>query len=378
VEVALSRLSSRHSEEIAMIHRSVEAALLMAALLVGPALAQRPQASQEEQLKQLLERFPDADANRDGRLTREEAQSFRAKMRGKDAKQTDRKPPAPPVQPTHADVHYGPHERQVLDFYQAKSAQPAPVIIYIHGGGFVGGDKRSVNYAMLQNSLNAGINFAAIHYRFVDGDKTIFPVPQQDGARAVQFIRSQASHWNVDPTRIACFGGSAGAGISMWIGFHDDLAQVDSSDPVARQSTRLRAVGTMGGQGTYDPVKIQQLIGGRAHEHTSLLKIYGLKSLEEAMHPTPAIQKLYDDAAAITHLTADDPPLYMVYNEPDIVPPADARPGQFIHHPNFGRQLKAKMDELGIENVFINGGGSPPTPEPPGGMFEFLKKHLLE
>ena len=140
----------------------------------------------------MLQRFPDADANRDGTLTVEEAQAYRAKMQGKDGKQPGRKQPAPPVKPTHADVHYGPHERQVIDFYQAKSNQPTPVIIYIHGGGFVGGDKRSVNPAMLQGALDAGISFAAIHYRFVDGDKTIFPVPQHDGARAVQFIRSQA------------------------------------------------------------------------------------------------------------------------------------------------------------------------------------------
>jgi len=361
-----------------MFHRLLVSSLFAAALLAGPAFGQRPKVSQEQQLKQLLQRFPDADANRDGTLTVEEAQAYRAKMRGRDAKQPGRTPLAPPVKPTHADVHYGPHERQVLDFYQAKSSQPTPVIVYIHGGGFVGGDKRSVNPAMLQDALDAGISFAAIHYRFVDGDTTIFPVPQQDGARAVQFLRSQAKDWNLDPDRIACYGGSAGAGISMWIGFHDDLAQPDSADPVARQSTRIRAIGTMGGQGTYDPVKIKQLIGGRAHEHPSLLKVYGLNSMDEALNPTPAVQKLYDEAAAITHLTKDDPPLYMVYNEPDIVPPADARPGQFIHHPNFGRQLKAKMDELGIENVFINGGGNPPTPQPPGGMLEFLKKHLLK
>lgn len=358
-----------------MSHRPLLLTLVVVAFLTGPALAQKPKVSREEQLKQLLQRFPDADANRDGTLSLEEAQAYRAKLQGR---QAGRKPQGERIRPTEADVHYGPHERQVIDFCQAKSDEPTPLIVYIHGGGFVAGDKNSVNQAMLQDALDAGISFAAIHYRFVDGDKTIFPVPQHDGARAVQFLRSKADDWNIDPHRIACFGGSAGAGISMWIGFHDDLARPDSSDPVERQSTRIQAIGTMGGQGTYDPVKIKQLIGGRAHEHPSLLKVYGLKSLDEAMSPTPAIQKLYDEAAAITHLTNDDPPLYMVYNEPDIVPPADAKPGQFIHHPNFGRQLKAKMDDLGIENVFINGGGDPPTPQPPGGMLDFFKKHLLK
>jgi len=361
-----------------MFHRSLTLMFLVAACLAGPVVAQERKESREQQLQRLLQRFPDADANRDGTLTIEEAQAYRARMQGNRAKQPSRKPAPGSIAPTHADVPYGPHERQVIDFYQAKSDKPAPVIIYIHGGGFVGGDKRSLNPGLLQEALDAGMSVAAIHYRFVDGDQVIFPVPQHDGARAVQFIRSKAKEWNLDPARVACFGGSAGAGISMWIGFHDDLARPDSDDPVERQSTRIQAIGTMGGQGTYDPVKIKQLVGGRAHEHSSLLKVYGLKSLDEAMDPAPEVQKLYDEAAAITHLTKDDPPLYMIYSEPDIVPPENARPGQFIHHPNFGKQLKARMDELGIENVLINAGGNPPTPQPPGGMLEFFKKHLLK
>lgn len=349
--------------------------LCAALLLSAPLAAQESPPSREQLFQQLLQRFPESDANRDGKLTPEEAQAYRAKLqsqKGPGGRQS------PPVPPSHANVPYGPHERQVLDFYQAKSARPAPVLLFIHGGGFVAGDKGGLNGGMLKAALDAGIHFASMNYRFVDGDKVLFPVPQRDGARAVQFLRSQAAAWNIDPARVACFGGSAGAGISMWIGFHEDLARPDSQDPVERQSTRIQAIGTLGGQGTYDPVKIQKLVGGRAHEHPSLLKVYGLKSLAEAMNPAPEMQRLYDEAAAITHLTADDPPLYMVYSEPDIVPPADSRPGQFIHHPNFGRQLKARMDELGLENVFINAGGTPPAPEPPGGMLDFFKKHLLK
>jgi len=276
--------------------------------------------------------------------------------------------------PTHADVAYGPHERNVLDFYRAPGEQPAPLLVFIHGGGFVAGSKSSFPPRLLRSALEAGISFAAIHYRFVDGESIIFPAPQRDGARAVQFLRSRARDWNIDPARVACFGGSAGAGISMWIGFHDDLRDPDSPDPVARQSTRLRAVGSFGGQGTYDPVRIRELVGGRAWEHPSLLKVYGLKSTEEALRPTPEKQKLYDEASAITHLTRDDPPLFMVYSEPDIVPPPDARPGQFIHHPNFGKQLKERMDRLGIENHYVH------TSQARGDVAEmmlaFFRRHL--
>jgi acetyl esterase/lipase len=264
----------------------------------------------------------------------------------------------------------------VLDLYQAQSDKPTPLVVNIHGGGFVAGDKRAgINAATIKFMLDAGISVASINYRFVDGKETIFPAPQHDGARAVQFLRSKAKEWNIDPKRVACMGGSAGAGISMWIGFHDDLADPKSDDPVLRESTRIRAVGTFGGQSTYNPIEIKELIGGRAWEHPSIFKVYGIATAEEALNPTPERRKLYDETSAIMHLTKDDPPLYMVYNEADGPLPPDARPGMGIHHPNFGRQLKKKMDALGIENVYVY------VPEAKGRnvaaeMLEFFRKHF--
>lgn len=278
-------------------------------------------------------------------------------------------------QPTHANVAYGEHERNVLDFYQADSDQPTPLIVYIHGGGFVGGDKRSVSAGMLRSARAAGISLAALHYRFVNGTDIVFPTPQLDCARALQFLRSRAEQWNIDPERVVCYGGSAGAGISMWLGFHDDLADPNSEDPIARQSTRIVAIGTMGGQGTYNPIEIKELVGGRAWEHPSIFKVYGVKSAEEALMPTDEQKRLYAEASAITHLTQDDPPLYMIYSEPDIVPPADSPPGKFIHHPNFGKQLKQAMDKLGIENHYVHtadAAGRDPQRE----MFEFFQKYF--
>lgn len=290
-------------------------------------------------------------------------------------RQQKKKAAAVVVAPTKADVPYGKHPRQVFDFYQAKSQSPTPLIMFIHGGGFVGGDKKQVNPAFILAANDAGISVASIHYRFVDGKDVIFPVPQHDGARAVQFLRSQAKEFNVDPKRFACFGGSAGAGISMWIGFHDDLADPDNADPVLRESTRIQTIGTMGGQSTYDPIKIKELIGGRAWEHPSIFKVYGVKNADEALHPTPEMQKLYDESSAITHLTKDDPPLFMIYSEPDGPLPADAKPGQGIHHPNFGKQLETEMNKLGIENVNIhtqNAKGRNVALE----MLKFFQKHL--
>ena len=60
-----------------------------------------------------------------------------------------------------------------------------------------------------------------------------------------------------------------------------------SDDPVQRESTRIQAIGTFGGQGTYDPIQIKELIGGRAWEHPSVFKVFGVRDAEEALHPTP-------------------------------------------------------------------------------------------
>ena len=108
------------------------------------------------------------------------------------------------------DVAYGSHPRQVLDFYQAKSDQPTPVVFYIHGGGWRGGDKKTNPKAF----LDKGISVVAINYRYVRNaveDKVEPPVkaPLGDAARALQFVRSKAAEWNLDKTRIGATGASS-------------------------------------------------------------------------------------------------------------------------------------------------------------------------
>lgn len=316
-------------------------------LALGPAsaMAADPLTSENNpQLKRWLEQFPEADADGDGILTEAEARAYRDRVQRQRPARGNGARPAP----THADVPYGSHQRQVLDLYVVPSEKPTPLLIFIHGGGFVGGDKAQVSPDVISRCHAAKVSVAAVHYRFVTTHP--FPAPQQDVARAVQFLRSRAEEWNLDPERLAAYGGSAGAGLSMWLGFHDDLADPDNPDPVARQSTRLKAVGSLGGQSTYDPNVIQAWVGGRAHEHPSIYFCYGIQSIDQINDPK--LQPLYDEVSAIKHLTADDPPVFMIYSEPDGPLPANARPGQGIHHPVFGHKLKAELDRLGIENVY--------------------------
>ena len=68
-----------------------------------------------------------------------------------------------------ADVQnaaYGQHERNVLDLWNAKSNRPAPLVIFIHGGGFSKGDKSGLSPVLLQECLRRGISVAALNYRY--------------------------------------------------------------------------------------------------------------------------------------------------------------------------------------------------------------------
>lgn len=257
-------------------------------------------------------------------------------------KQKGEDKPKPDVE----NAQYGPHERNVLDLWRVKADRATPLLVFIHGGGFRAGDKSNLQPALLKRCLESGISVASINYRL--SQHAPFPAPMLDGARAVQFLRYKASEWNLDPKRVAASGGSAGAGISLWIGFHDDLADPKSDDAIARQSTRLTCMGVMGAQSSYDPRWIQKVIGGRAHEHPALMPFYGLKPDEL---DSPRAHKLYEEASAINYVSADDPPVFMFYSEAKGPLPADAKPGEGIHHPKFGEALKEKLDPLRIECV---------------------------
>lgn len=283
-------------------------------------------------------------------------------------------PKAPPKAklpaPTFANVKYGPHERNVLDFWQAKTEQPAPVLVSIHGGGFVAGNK-SVQSQLLKSCLASGISVAAINYRY--STQAIAPAPFQDGARAVQFLRSKATDWKIDPNRFAATGGSAGAGISLWLGFHKDMADPKSDDPVLRQSTRLACMVVFEGQTSYDPRFIRQLFPSKdIYKIGALAKLFGadLNKLDEL--PAEKYQ-LFEECSPIHHLTKDAPPVLLWYNNRKDAEITNQNIG--IHHPRFGIALKEKMDDLKVPCEVVAAGkrldgGTPTKP------IDFLKEHL--
>lgn len=272
--------------------------------------------------------------------------------------------------PALTDVKYGTHPRHLMDVWLAESDTPTPVVISIHGGAFRHGDK-SVSPAVLRECLKAGISVVAITYRFTD--EVIAPAQHHDAARAVQFVRHKAGDWNIDPNRVAATGGSAGAGISLWLGFHDDLADPDNDDLVLRESTRLTCMAVNNGQSSYDPRFIRDLFPGTdTWRNSALAQLFDvdldkLDELPEEKH------RLFEEVSAITHLSEGDVPVLMTYDSKLDTPISNRSIG--IHHPRFGEALKEQMDELGIEcqveTGMVEGDGRRPNL-----VMAFLKRHL--
>ncbi len=271
--------------------------------------------------------------------------------------------------PTHANVSYGPQERHVFDIWltENKNGKHTPLVIYIHGGGFRKGDKNTIPAESIKQFQNAGFSVAAIHYRLSNSGP--YPIMMQDAARCLQTIRSRADEWKLDTERIACYGGSAGAGISLWLGFHDDLADPQSKDPIARQSTRIMAAATTNGQSTYDLRTFREWFEiPELKNHTALYPFYDVKT--ESDWETDLVKTLMKDASAITHLSRDDPPVYMTYRRGNVPVDIDAAEGIWVHHVLLGLKLQEAMSQLGLECVVH-------SPDHPNNKYGSLEAFLI-
>jgi acetyl esterase/lipase len=314
--------------------------------------------TKEQRLADLLKKYPEADTNKDGTLSEKEAKAYRARM------QAAKKHPRQLPPPTHANVVYGTHERNLLDLWLATSDKPTPLLVYIHGGGFRAGDKSKIGRALIETMNTAGISVASINYRFKDGDQSrfegedpLYPAILHDGARALQFLRHSAETYNLDKTRFAATGGSAGANMLMWLGFHPDLAQPDHADPVLRESSRLQVLAPRGGQTTTHGPTFLEWFGV---ESLNLSKQEGtVLPSSDQQYPSEQELALSLDASPITHLTPDDPPIYQYYGGRNTPVTETTLWGVWVHHPLLGIKLKEAMDELGMENYLEYRDGPP-------------------
>jgi hypothetical protein len=294
------------------------------------------------------------------------------------------------------DVRYGPHPRNTLDIWLAVSDAPTPLVVFYHGGSFEHGDKRfqpgSPQFVQMQEFLSAGISFASVNYRYHDdlGNSRGVLGSLRDGALAIQFIRSMANDWNIDPDRIGAYGKSAGAGTALWIAFHQDMALANppSGWDWLAESTRLKVVGAFATQATYDIVQWPRILEIPAFallQNQSfvayVLDLYNLTDVGELFSPAGRAMRSEADILNGSQWSAPHPPAMYVSNKMPAGPVDPCDTSQMNHHQLHAKELARQAEAHNIVEAQViapamNGPFSCLNPVPEESFFDFFSTRL--
>lgn len=268
-------------------------------------------------------------------------------------------------------VPYGPEDEQLMDVFLPAATAPTPLVFFIHGGGFQQGNRVNAYVANAQGNiatfLAAGVAFITIDYRLLKApgqETTGVRKCLGDAALAVQYVRRWAEVFNIDPARVASYGNSAGAGTSLWLALHDDLADPQSPSMLARQSTRLVAAAAFNTQATYDVVRwAPDIFGPEYPEVTNatlvsdptfrdlLARFYGLPPTSDgaallATLDEPQWRAYRADVDLLVLGGAGDPPLFIEKLGADVGPGhADF---ELLHHPRHDLTVRAAAIDAGV------------------------------
>lgn len=246
---------------------------------------------------------------------------------------------------------YGSHKRNNFDLWLAESRKPCPLVIYIHGGGFVGGDKsRYYDSEDWVRFLDAGISVATINYRFMNEAPYGILGSLNDSKRCLQYIRKNAARYNIDKEKIACTGGSAGAGTALWLAFSEDMADPLDLDPVLSESTKICCAGAFATQATYDILQWAEILNlplnTTPEELHIIARAFGFKSADGInLWEQTEIRGKLDFLGRMNKNAAP----FFVYNRREGGIPTND--DELQHHPLHAKKLKEKADELGLESV---------------------------
>jgi hypothetical protein len=274
------------------------------------------------------------------------------------------------------DIPYDSKTRTQFDIWLPTSNIPTGLVIYVHGGGFTSGDKDFV-YAVQSGGswdfptdirflLQNNIAFATIRYTYLNntGETEGVKKPMADVRRALQYIRSRASDFNIDKSKIILAGNSAGAGTSLWIAFNNDFANATSSDPVLRESSRVKGVVARETQASYNieyrwvndvfvdyGVTWSQIL---ANETGNIQKIYGVSSTVQ--YESTAIDTYRAEVDMLALMTVDDPEIWVSNTLRNVVNPYNPYTEDIpSHHAFHARELKEKADAIGLKNITYYG-----------------------
>lgn len=204
---------------------------------------------------------------------------------------------------------------QVIDVYVPASPGPHPLVLYIHGGGWMGGHTRQsgafADFPKVLASLAAeGFTVASLEYRL--SAEARFPAQLQDSNAALRFLRAHAADYKIDPTKAGVWGGSAGGHLTALTAV---TCRNTALDPAAANDGCVQAAVTW--YGVYDFAGMAATPDGNA----AGLRLLGC----EGTCPPDRIRSV----SPVTYIDAKDPPFLLIHGEDDkTVPVAQSHLGE--------------------------------------------------
>ena len=269
------------------------------------------------------------------------------------------------------DINYGDFSDNTFDVFLPESNTPTSLVIFIHGGGFIGGSKNyfysyheSQNWDFpeeIRTFLRNNIAVATINYRILkENDSEGVIKPLTDGKKCLQYIRYIDDLLNINKNKIALYGVSAGAGTSLWLAFHAEMADAVNADLVLQESTRVLGAAVLETQATYDLVRwatdvfsfydvtFEELV---AIDEQRVLSFYGINDINDIDSPEIIDYRASVDMLAM--ISADDPEYWASNIIREIDPPTNL--GLVTHHAFHAKTLKEQADLIGLSNISYYG-----------------------
>jgi acetyl esterase/lipase len=211
-----------------------------------------------------------------------------------------------------------------LDIYKSKSlVQKAPLLVFIHGGGWKSGD-RADYLVYLIAFARKGYVTATVSYRLLD--IAPYPACAEDITDVVQWLFKNGDNYGYDPDRIALIGGSAGAHLAMLAGYGwKKNRMVTDSSAVPAAGHKIKAVVDI-----YGPTDLTTEFSRSNSTVTNFLA----KTYDQA-------PELFLEASPIHYLNKNNPPTMILHGTSDQIVPISQ-----------SDQLKAGLDSLGVPIVY--------------------------
>jgi acetyl esterase/lipase len=258
------------------------------------------------------------------------------------------------------DVQYGAAGDRALKLDvirpRAESKSPRPVVVWIHGGGWSGGDKSSGLGLLMSYALRGDYVCFSVGYRLSGEAK--WPAQIHDCKAAIRWIKANAEKYNIDPQRIGVWGSSAGGHLVSLLGTSGDVKELEGNNGSPDRSSRVACVVDFCGPSDLPNFFKAKNDGGARRPIVGLLGGTVEEKAAEAVAASP-----------VTYVTKDDAPILIVHGTEDfLVPIAQAE------------TLYDAARKAGVEATFIKmdgGGHGIGGPEIARRVTAFFDKQLL-